>query len=62
MKIGARGLRTVLEDILLDTMYLIPSRPDVTKVVVNADVVRNMVPPLLVTQSKASIQDEAETA
>ncbi len=62
MKIGARGLRTVLEGLLLDTMYMIPSRPDVKKVVVNADVVRNKVPPLLVTRSSADLEDEAESA
>lgn len=62
MKIGARGLRTVLEELLLDTMYMVPSRPDVTKIVVNADVVRNKVPPLLVTRSKKPLEDEAESA
>ncbi len=62
MKIGARGLRTVLEELLLDVMYLVPSRPDVTKIVINADSVRNKIPPLLVTRSKKSMEDEAETA
>jgi ATP-dependent Clp protease ATP-binding subunit ClpX len=62
LKIGARGLRTVLEGLLLDTMYLVPSRPDVIKVVVNADVVRNKVPPLLVTRSESAMEDEAESA
>ena len=55
-------IATVLEGLLLDTMYMIPSRPDVKKVVVNADVVRNKVPPLLVTRSSADLEDEAESA
>ena len=36
---GARGLRAIVEDIMLDVMYDIPSRADVTKCVVTKDVV-----------------------
>src|SRR5215204_3170813 len=36
---GARGLRTVIEDTLLDVMYEIPSRADVKKCVVNAETI-----------------------
>ena len=36
---GARGLRSILEKILLDTMYEIPSKKDIAKVVINSDVV-----------------------
>ena len=39
LKTGARGLRTILESVLLDVMYEIPSRPEVTKCVVNADTI-----------------------
>ena len=39
-KTGARGLRTVLEDCLLDVMYEIPSRGDVKKCVVDEDSIR----------------------
>jgi ATP-dependent Clp protease ATP-binding subunit ClpX len=38
-KTGARGLRAILEEILLDLMYDIPSSDDVTEVVINAEVV-----------------------
>ncbi|MBF8261612.1 MAG: clpX, partial [candidate division NC10 bacterium] len=41
-KTGARGLRTVLEDCLLDVMYEIPSRGDVKKCVVDADSIRGL--------------------
>ena len=48
---GARGLRTVVEDILLDVMYDAPSMPDIRKCVVSADTVLNRKRPLLVTES-----------
>ena len=50
-KTGARGLRTVLEDCLLDVMYEIPSRDDVKKCVVDANAVRGLRRPLLLTRS-----------
>ncbi len=40
LKTGARGLRTILENIMLDTMYEIPSEDDLEKVVIDADVVK----------------------
>ncbi|GAG47807.1 unnamed protein product, partial [marine sediment metagenome] len=46
-KMGARGLRTVLEDCLLDVMYEIPSRDDVKKCIVDADSIRGLRRPLL---------------
>jgi ATP-dependent Clp protease ATP-binding subunit ClpX len=48
LKTGARGLRTVIEDILLDVMYEIPSRSDVKKCVINAETIRHRRSPLLV--------------
>ncbi|MBI2940234.1 MAG: ATP-dependent Clp protease ATP-binding subunit ClpX [Chloroflexi bacterium] len=51
LKTGARGLRTVIEDILLDVMYEIPSRGDVRRCVINAETILQKAPPLLVTQS-----------
>ncbi len=61
-KTGARGLRTVLEDTLLDVMYEIPSRRDVTKCIVSAETVLQRKRPLLLTQSGQSVEfgDEAE--
>ncbi len=50
-KTGARGLRTVLEDILLDVMYDIPSRKDVKKCVISAETVLSGQAPLLLTES-----------
>ena len=48
MKIGARGLRSVMEKIMTDIMYTVPSAPTITKVVVTADCVRNSTEPLVI--------------
>jgi ATP-dependent Clp protease ATP-binding subunit ClpX len=47
-KIGARGLRATLENILLDTMYDLPSLEGVTKVVVDENVVNNSGQPIII--------------
>lgn len=45
---GARGLRAILEEVLLNVMYDVPSRDDVAKVVITNEVVREKVNPTLV--------------
>jgi ATP-dependent Clp protease ATP-binding subunit ClpX len=45
---GARGLRAIIEEVLLHVMYDVPSRQDIAKVVVNAEVVNDNVNPTLV--------------
>jgi ATP-dependent Clp protease ATP-binding subunit ClpX len=45
---GARGLRAILEEVLLNVMYDVPSRTDVAKVVISGEVVRDSVNPTLV--------------
>jgi ATP-dependent Clp protease ATP-binding subunit ClpX len=47
-KIGARGLRSIMESVLLDTMYRLPSEENVTKVVVDESVINGESAPLLV--------------
>lgn len=47
-KTGARGLRTIMEQVLLDTMYDLPSTPDISKVVVDESVVKGESKPLLI--------------
>ena len=49
-KTGARGLRTVLEECLMEVMYDIPGRTDVRKCVVNAESVTKGTRPLLLTR------------
>jgi ATP-dependent Clp protease ATP-binding subunit ClpX len=48
---GARGLRAILEEVLLDTMYELPGREDVARVIVDEGVVRDRVNPTLVPMS-----------
>jgi ATP-dependent Clp protease ATP-binding subunit ClpX len=60
-KTGARGLRTTIEEILLDVMYEIPSLDGVRKCIVNADVINNRTRPLLMTVNEQVIP-YAETA
>jgi ATP-dependent Clp protease ATP-binding subunit ClpX len=47
-KTGARGLRTILENVLLDTMYDLPSLRNVTKVVVDDGVIEGSTKPYIV--------------
>ena len=51
-KTGARGLRSILEAILLDTMYELPTFQGVEEVVVNAEVVEGRTQPLLIYAEK----------
>lgn len=51
-KTGARGLRTILEQILLDTMYDLPSLENVTKVVIDEKVVRGESEPLFIYENE----------
>ncbi|NHC61021.1 ATP-dependent Clp protease ATP-binding subunit ClpX [Paenalcaligenes suwonensis] len=51
-KTGARGLRSIVEQSLLNTMYELPSRPDVGKVVLTADAVSGKSEPVLVERSE----------
>ncbi|MFQ5814706.1 MAG: ATP-dependent Clp protease ATP-binding subunit ClpX, partial [Anaerolineae bacterium] len=61
-KTGARGLRTVLEDCLLDVMYEVPSRGDVKKCVVDAESIRGHRRSLLLTRSGQAVELLGEDA
>ena len=50
-KTGARALRTIVEEALLEVMYDIPERTDVTKVVITAETIEHGQPPMLVTET-----------
>jgi ATP-dependent Clp protease ATP-binding subunit ClpX len=52
-KSGARGLRAIMENIMLDIMYDIPSQPNIKEVVISEDVVDRNEPPIVV-YSKAA--------
>jgi ATP-dependent Clp protease ATP-binding subunit ClpX len=53
---GARGLRTVLEDTLLDVMYEIPSRVDVKKCVVGGETITGHKRPVMITASGQAVE------
>jgi ATP-dependent Clp protease ATP-binding subunit ClpX len=52
-KTGARGLRSILENALLDTMFDLPSQDNVKKVVMEASVITDSVQPLLIYEDDA---------
>ncbi|HOB09189.1 MAG TPA: ATP-dependent Clp protease ATP-binding subunit ClpX [Limnochordia bacterium] len=52
-KTGARGLRSILESILQDTMYLVPSESDVKRCVITKEVVLKLEPPRLIRVDKS---------
>jgi ATP-dependent Clp protease ATP-binding subunit ClpX len=59
-KTGARGLRTLLEKTLLETMYDLPSVPEISKVVIDKTVIESSKKPLLIydkNKSKANSKD-----
>lgn len=57
-KTGARGLRSILESVLLDTMYNIPSQDNVSKVVIDGSVITGDSEPLLVYENEPSKAEE----
>ncbi len=50
-KTGARGLRSIMENILLDTMYDLPSSEDIVKVVIDESVINNGTEPILIYET-----------
>ena len=61
-KTGARGLRSIIENTLLDSMYDIPSSKDVHKVVVDASVINGDSEPLLVYDNPEQLKSASEEA
>ena len=59
-KTGARGLRSIMEAILLDTMFDLPGLEGVEEVVISDDVVRGNARPLYIYSERSA--DEAQTA
>jgi ATP-dependent Clp protease ATP-binding subunit ClpX len=58
-KTGARGLRTILESVLLDTMYELPSLEHVSKVVVDEAVINGQAEPYLIYRGNLQQQRAA---
>ena len=57
-KTGARGLRSIMEGILLETMFELPTYEGVEEVVVNAEVVEGRAQPLLIYAEKPKKQQD----
>jgi ATP-dependent Clp protease ATP-binding subunit ClpX len=57
---GARGLRAILEEVLLNVMYDVPSRDDVAQVIITAEVVKDSVLPTLVPREKLAKRERRE--
>jgi ATP-dependent Clp protease ATP-binding subunit ClpX len=51
LETGARGLRSIIEGALINVMFELPSRRDVTKCVVTREVIEKRIDPTLVTSS-----------
>ena len=59
-KTGARGLRSIMEEILLDSMYEIPSEENINEVVVNSDVVKGKGKPIVAySKEKTDLETRA---
>ncbi len=56
---GARGLRSILEGIMLNLMYEIPSRDDVTKIVITSDVIKKNMNPLTLQETEKKEEKSA---
>jgi len=52
-KTGARGLRAIVEEIMTDVMFEVPSRKDIAKVVIDEEVVKGLKPPIYVPKVAA---------
>lgn len=61
-KTGARGLRSIVEDIMLDVMYELPRRDDIAKCVVTKEVVINRDEPIIVTTDRKHPKKKEVTA
>ena len=57
---GARGLRAIMEEVLLSVMYEVPSREDLARVIITRDVVVEHVNPTLVPREKESKRERRE--
>jgi ATP-dependent Clp protease ATP-binding subunit ClpX len=59
---GARGLRSIIETALLDVMFELPSRKDVSKCAITKETIEKGVKPTLVTSAGAELDDDEERA
>ncbi len=55
---GARGLRAIMEEVLLDVMFELPSRDDISRCIITRDVILKREKPILVTRDKRRKKEE----
>ena len=55
-KTGARGLRTIIENTLMELMYSSPDQKDLDRIIINKDVILNKSEPLLIYSNKNNTQ------
>lgn len=61
-KTGARGLRSIIEGIMLDVMFELPSREDIVKCVITADTVAEKSSPKLITKDGTVVHEDTKTS
>lgn len=61
-KTGARGLRAILEEVMMDVMYELPSRSDISKCVITKEVILNREEPITVTSDRKKGKKKEVTA
>ena len=61
-KTGARGLRSIIEDVMCNVMYDVPSRNDVSKCIVTKESIINKDEPILVTSDRSKAKKKEESA
>ncbi len=61
-KTGARGLRSIIESVMMNVMFDIPSRSDVAKCIVTAEVIESSAEPMLILNDKKEKKTKEETA
>jgi ATP-dependent Clp protease ATP-binding subunit ClpX len=59
---GARGLKSIIEDVLLNSMFEVPSRPDIKRCVITEQAILDGVEPLLLTEEPTRRVGAAEEA
>jgi len=61
-KSGARGLRAILEEVMLDIMYDLPSQPNVRECIINEEVVLRRADPILLYESAEGEEEEKKVS
>jgi ATP-dependent Clp protease ATP-binding subunit ClpX len=60
-KTGARGLRSVIENCMLDVMFEIPSKTDVKQVIIDEKVIDEGAPPKIILKNDEEVRAESKT-